>query len=366
MYGKKILKNLTAYQQGKQISEVQKEFNLAKIIKLASNENPYGYSQSVNDLFLNGELNLEIYPDGYATNLRNALAKKLQVDKDELVFGNGSDEIITLICRAFLEPGYNTVMASPTFTQYRHHSLIEGASVKEVPTVDGYHNLDAMLEKVDDQTKVVWICSPDNPAGTLVSETDLKRFLDEIPLETLVVLDEAYYEFVREENKYNTTELLKKYPNLITLRTFSKAYGLAGLRIGYGMMHKEIAHKLNVVRGAFNTTRLAQDAAIKALEDEAFLNKVVKNNERIKNNFVGFLKENDFKVYDSETNFILVEIPGKGNDAALQLLKQGFIVRSGELLGYDNTIRITIGIEEDMENLKKAMKDLKLNVSKEG
>ncbi len=361
MYGKEILNSLSAYQQGKQISEVQKEFNLDKIIKLASNENPYGFSESIRDLFLNMELDLEIYPDGYATNLRNVLAEKLQVDKDKLVFGNGSDEIISFICRAFLEIGSNTVMATPTFTQYRHNSLIEGAEIREVPTVNGYHDLDVMLKEVDDQTNVVWICAPDNPSGTLVSETSLKEFLNQIPTRTLIVLDEAYYEFVKAEKKYDTNELLKLYPNLIVLRTFSKAYGLAGLRIGYGLMNQEIAHKLNVVRGAFNTTKIAQDAAIKALEDEDFLNKTVENNLVIKKDFVEFLQDNGFKVYDSETNFILVEVPGKGNDAALHLLKQGYIVRSGELLGYDDTIRITIGKEEDMENLKAVMVGLKTN-----
>lgn len=361
MYGKEILKSLSAYQQGKQISEVKKEFNLEKIIKLASNENPYGFSEKVKDLFLNMNLELEIYPDGYATNLREALAEKLQVDKDSLVFGNGSDEIITFICRAFLDNNSNSVMAKPTFTQYGHHSLIEGAEIREVPTIDGYHNLDAMLEKVDDKTNVVWICAPDNPSGTLVSETSLKEFLNQIPKPTLVVLDEAYYEFVKQENKYNTNELLNLYPNLIVLRTFSKAYGLAGLRIGYGIMNQEIAHKLNIIRGAFNTTKLAQDAAFIALNDDGFLNKTIEKNLLVKQDFVDFLENNGFKVYDSETNFVLVEVFGKGNEAALALLKQGFIVRSGELLGYENTIRITIGLEEDMENLKAVMLELKTN-----
>lgn len=362
MFGKEVLKNLTAYQQGKQISEVKKEFDLDIIVKLASNENPYGFSKEVSRLFSEMELDLQIYPDGYATNLRKALANKLSVQEKELVFGNGSDEIITFICRAFLEPGYNTVMASPTFTQYRHHSLIEGAEIREVSTVNGYHDLDAMLKQVDEKTKVVWICAPDNPSGTLVSEASLKNFLNKIPNTTLVVLDEAYYEFVQEENKYNTNELLNTYPNLIVLRTFSKAYGLAGLRIGYGVMSEELAHKINVVRGAFNTTKIAQEAAIKALEDDDFLKDVVNRNLKVKKDFIKFLNENNFKVYDSETNFILVEVPGKGNEAALALLKQGYIVRSGELLGYDNTIRITIGLEEDMENLKTAMMKLKSNL----
>lgn len=358
MYGKEILKELTAYQQGKQVSEVKKEFNLDKIIKLASNENPYGFSETVRDVFLPESLTLEVYPDGYASELRNVLAKKLNVRKDELVFGNGSDELISLLCRAFLDTASNTVMAKPTFTQYRHNSLIEGAEVREVSTVDGYHDLDGMLNQVDEHTNIVWICAPDNPSGTLISEMSLKNFLNKIPKRTLVVLDEAYYEFVSKDKKFNTNELLKSYPNLIVLRTFSKAYGLAGLRIGYGIMNEEISQKLNVVRSAFNTTTIAQEAAIKALEDNDFLNKVFENNLIIKNDFVTFLQNNNFKVYDSETNFVLVEVPMQGNDAALHLLKQGFIVRSGELLGYNNAIRITIGLREDMESLKAIMLEL--------
>jgi len=358
MYGKEILKELTAYQQGKQVSEVKKEFKLDKIVKLASNENPYGFSETVRDVFLPESLALEVYPDGYASDLRSVLAKKLDVGKDELVFGNGSDELISLLCRAFLDTTSNTVMAKPTFTQYRHNSLIEGAEVREVSTVDGYHDLDGMLNQVDEHTNIVWICAPDNPSGTLISEMSLKEFLNEIPKRTLVVLDEAYYEFVRKDKKFNTNGLLKLYPNLIVLRTFSKAYGLAGLRIGYGIMNEEISQKLNVVRSAFNTTTIAQEAAIKAVEDNDFLNKVFENNLIIKNDFVTFLQNNNFKVYDSETNFVLVEVPMKGNDAALHLLKQGFIVRSGELLGYNNAIRITIGLKEDMENLKAIMLEL--------
>src|SRR5699024_7613033 len=189
MLGKEILNNLTAYKQGMQISEVKRKYNINKIVKLASNENLYGCPESVEKLFRNEPLEFEYYPDGYAYELRKKMADFLQVNLDQLVFGAGSDEIITLICRAFLYPGTNTVMANPTFPQYRHHALIEGAEVKEIPTVDGRHDLDRMLDAIDDDTKVVWLCTPDNPTGEIITKEQFASFMDHCPKDVLVVLD---------------------------------------------------------------------------------------------------------------------------------------------------------------------------------
>src|SRR5690625_384142 len=235
MAGKKILNQLSAYQQGMQVTEVQKKYKLEQIIKLASNENPYGFSKGVTKLFQEMANEFEIYPDGYAFELRKRLAQKLSINETQLVFGNGSDEIITFICRAFLYPGTNTVMAAATFPQYRHHSLIEGADIKEIPTQEGKHDLDKMADAIDEHTKVVWICLPDNPTGTLILPDEFETFMDRCPKDVLVVVDEAYVEFVAEKLKLALHKDLDKYPNLILLRTFSKIYGLAGLRVGYGI-----------------------------------------------------------------------------------------------------------------------------------
>lgn len=365
MLGKKILKELNAYQQGKQTSEVQKEFNLDRIVKLSSNENPYGYSPKVKDAFIKMAHELEIYPDGYGYDLKMKLADKLAVNEKQLVIGAGSDEIISFISRAFLYPGVNTVMATPTFSQYRQNALIEGADLKEVPTIDGRHDLVTMLAAIDENTKVVWLCTPDNPSGELIKETEFTSFMENCPKEVIVVLDEAYYEYIAEENRMDLLNNLQKYNNLIVLRTLSKAYGLASLRVGYGISNEGIAEKLNIIRGPFNTTSLSQAMAITALDDQEFIDNVRKLNETVKSEFESFLDSIGWNYFESHTNFILVETPIDADEVALYLLKAGFIIRSGSFLGYPNTIRITIGNKLDMKQLQHVISQLHEQLSKE-
>lgn len=365
MFGKKVLNELSAYKQGKQTEEVQREYNLDKIVKLASNENPYGYSQQVSDFFKTMVQDFEIYPDGYAYDLRVGVANKLQVDEAQLVFGAGSDEVITLICRAFLHEGTNTVMATPTFGQYRHHALIEGATLKEIPTVNGKHDLEKMAAAIDENTKVVWLCTPDNPTGEIILKDEFKTFMDQCPQDVIVVLDEAYYEFVSEDLQFNLQGNLQQYSNLIALRTFSKIYGLAGLRVGYGVASEEIAGKLNVVRGAFNTTSIGQRAALVALNDDDFIETTKRLNEEVKQDFQQFLDEINWSYYESHTNFILVETPIDANMASDYLMRHGFIVRSGSLLGYPKTIRITLGQKKDMLELQAVIRQLQKDIDNE-
>src|SRR5690625_3303948 len=339
MVGKEVLNQLSAYKQGMQITDVKKQYKLNKIVKLASNENPYGYSEYVKNKMPELIDDLEMYPDGYAYNLRIKLAQKLSVDETQFVFGGGSDEVITFICRAFLYPGTNTVMASPTFPQYRHHALIEGAEVKEIPTFNGKHDLTKMAEAIDEQTKVVWLCTPDNPTGDIILKEDFHAFMETCPENVIVVLDEAYTEFVTKDLQLNLNDTLEKYDNIIVLRTFSKIYGLAGLRVGYGIANPEVADKLNVVRGPFNTTSLSQRAAALALDDDSFIEDTRKRNEAVKQEFQVFLDSIKWGYYESHTNFLLVKTPIDEDKAAHFLLKHGFIVRSGNLLGYPKTMR---------------------------
>lgn len=365
MYSKPTLKHLKPYAQGKQTDEIKTAYNLERVVKLSSNENPYGYSEKVKELFASYVPDFNVYPDGYATKLRQTITDKLQINESQIVFGSGADEMIQTICRAFLSPEVNTVMAKPTFTQYKQGAVIEGATVKEIPTQNGYHDLDKMLQAIDDETSVVWICSPDNPTGTYLERERLLAFLDQCPNNVLVVLDEAYYEFVSEANTYDTLSLLESYENLILLRTFSKAYGLAGLRIGYGLMHESIATKLNIVRGPFNTTTMAQDMATIAFQDEQFIADVISQNQYVKDNFQLFLDDIGWSYYDTETNFILVKTPISGTDVFEYLIQNGFIVRPGEMLGYPDTVRITIGLESEMEELKKCLYKLHVQINKE-
>lgn len=365
MNGKAVFKGMTPYKPGKQIEDVKLEYGLERIVKLASNENPFGFSDNVKAAMPELVDNLEIYPDGYATLLRSALAEKLGVHGDQLVFGCGSDEVVEFICRAFLEPGMNTVMATPTFPQYKHNALIEGAEIKEVPLIDGYHDLDGMLAQIDEKTKVVWVCSPNNPTGSLVNRADFQEFMSNCPKNVLVVMDEAYYEYIETEDYVDTVKEVENFPNLIVLRTFSKAYGLAGLRIGYGVAQEEIATPLNIARGPFNTTTIAQKSALIALKDEEFLQTSLQRNIENKHAFMQFCDDQGLSYYDSETNFLFVKLPISGDRMFEHLLSKGFIVRSGEALGHPNGIRVTIGKREDMEELQQHMKDFLVSIAKE-
>ncbi|MGN8647069.1 histidinol-phosphate transaminase [Gracilibacillus sp. HCP3S3_G5_1] len=351
MQAKQVFQTMSPYTPGKQIEDVKKEYGLSKIVKLASNENPFGYSEKVKEAIPSMIDHLEIYPDGHATALRETLSRKLKVGEKQLIFGCGSDEVVDLICRTYLEKGSNTVMATPTFPQYKHNALIQGAEIVEVPLINGYHDLEAMLEKINRETKVVWLCSPNNPTGSLISRNKLVNFLDRCPSEVMVVLDEAYYEYIEANKNPDSISLLTEYPNLVILRTFSKAYGLANLRVGYGVASEEIATYLNITRGPFNTTSISQLSALIALEDEEFLQNTYNQNIANKREFMRSCDALGLSYYDSEANFLFVKLPTSGDALFEYLLKKGFIIRSGEALGHPDGVRITIGSKEQMSEL---------------
>lgn len=363
--GKSILNQLSPYQPGKSSDDIKKKYGLQKVVKLASNENPFGYSPKLKQSIHTLNVDFETYPDGYTTELRHALSNKLNVGGDQLVFGSGSDEIIQMIARAFLYPGAHTVMATPTFPQYRHHALIEGAEITEVPLINGEHDLDQMLDVINDHTKVVWLCTPNNPTGVSMSKEAFDMFMEKCPQHVLVVLDEAYYEYQDVQYDVQAIDQLSDHNNLISLRTFSKAYGLAGLRMGYAITHENIARQLNIVRGPFNTSTMAQQAALIALEDQSFIKETVQTTNAIKQRFQTFLNKIGWSYDKSQTNFILVSTPVSGEDVFKYLLTHGYIVRPGEALGCPHSIRVTIGNENDMENLQQLLQTFNDQVHKE-
>jgi histidinol-phosphate aminotransferase len=352
------LQHLKPYQPGKPIEEVKREYGLETVIKLASNENPYGCSTKVKEAIARECEQLAIYPDGYARALREVLAAHLNVKEEQLIFGNGSDEVVQIICRAFLEKGTNTVMATPTFPQYRHNAIIEGAEIREVPLVNGHHDLEAMLAAIDEATRVVWVCSPNNPTGTYVNETALRAFLARVPKHVLVVIDEAYYEYVQADDYPETVPLLSEYENMMILRTFSKAYGLAALRIGYGIAHEKIIRSIEPAREPFNTSRLAQVAAIAALSDQAFIRECVKRNKQGLEQFYRFCEEQQLAYYRSEGNFILIDFGFSGDEVFQYLLERGIIVRSGCALGFPTAVRITVGSQQQNEAIIHALTEM--------
>ncbi|MCQ6277913.1 histidinol-phosphate transaminase [Bacillus sp. EB600] len=355
MRWKKQLLTLTPYQPGKSIDSVKREFNLDKIVKLASNENPFGCSPKALAAIRENQQSTAIYPDGHATNLREAVAAYYQVKPEELIFGNGSDNLIQIISSALLDPNSNTVMAVPTFSQYGHNAVIEGAKIIEVPVIDGNHDLDGMLAAIDENTNIVWLCSPNNPTGTYIPEQKLVAFLEKVPAETLVVLDEAYYEYVVAEDYYNSISLTRRFENLIVLRTFSKIYGLAALRIGYGIANEKIIKALEPAREPFDVNTYGQIAAAAAIKDQEFVQQCRQTNRQGLEQYYQFCEAHNLSYFPSQGNFLLIDFKVDGDRVFQNLLQKGFIVRSGKALGFPTSVRITVGSFEENEGVLNAI-----------
>lgn len=355
MQPKQRILGVPPYKPGKPIDEVKRELGLTEVIKLASNENPFGCSERAKDAIREQLDSLAIYPDGGAMQLRWELAEFVGVKADQLIFGNGSDEVVQMITRAYLGEGTSTVMATPTFPQYRSNAIIDGAQVIEVPLKDGVHDLDAMAAAVQADTRVVWVCNPNNPSGTINTEAELVAFLDKVGQDVLVVLDEAYYEYVVDEAYPQTVPMLAKYPNLIILRTFSKIYGLAALRIGYGIASEQIISTLNHVREPFNTSTLAQAAARAALADQEFVTNCRDVNRQGLQQVYDKFDAWGLSYYPSQANFVLVNVGIDSDEAFNKMLKQGIITRSGNALGFPGYLRITIGNEAQNDQMLQAL-----------
>lgn len=360
---KEQLISLTPYQPGKPIEEVKRELGLEKITKLASNENPFGCSEKVKEAISSSLNELALYPDGYARTMREKVAQFIGVEENQLIFGNGSDELIAILCTALLSPATNTVMANPSFSQYSHNAIIQGAEVREIENINGEHDLDGMLKAIDENTAIVWVCNPNNPTGTYINEEKLLRFIKSVPDNVLIVLDEAYNEYAVADDYPNTLSLLNEFPNLIILRTFSKAYGLAALRVGYGVAHPDLIKALDPARGPFNTSRIAQTAITAAIDDQDFIRTCVKANREGLEQFYQFCAENDLSYFPSQANFILIDFKRSGQEVFDYLLKKGFIVRSGTALGYPTSVRITVGSKEQNDEIIQALRDM-LNESR--
>lgn len=352
---KQTIVHLPVYQPGKPIEEVKRELGLTEVIKLASNENPFGSSPKARAAIEAELSNISLYPDGGAVELTAAVAKYLGVETNQIIFGAGSDEVILMLARAYLVQGDETVMASHTFPQYKHNCEIEGAVCIEVPLKEGTHDLDAMLDKITDRTKIVWICNPNNPTGTMNTEAEIKAFLAKVPAHVLVVLDEAYCEYNTTDEYPDSIELIKQYPNVIALRTFSKIYGLASLRIGYGVGDAAVIRTINQVREPFNTTRFAQAAAIASIQDDEFIARCREANTAGLNYLTGEFAKLGLTSFPAHGNFVMVDA-GRPAAAVFEgLLRRGIIVRGGHQLGFPTSLRVTIGSSEQNEKFIAAL-----------
>lgn len=358
MKPKATIVHLPVYQPGKPIEEVKRELGLTEVIKLASNENPFGSSPNVKAAIEAEIANISLYPDGGAVQLTEAVAAAVGVETNQLIFGAGSDEVILMLARAYLVPGDESVMASHTFPQYKHNCEIEGAISIEVPLKDGTHDLDAMAAAITDRTKIVWICNPNNPTGTMNTDAEIKAFLAKVPAHVIVVLDEAYCEYNTTGEFPDSIELIGQYRNVIALRTFSKIYGLASLRIGYGIGHPDVIRSINQVREPFNTTRFAQAAALAAIKDQDFIAGCREANTAglhyLKEQFVA-LGLNSFPAHG---NFVMVDVARPAGEVFNGLLRRGIIIRGGHMLGFPTSLRVTIGSREQNEKFISALTEV--------
>ncbi len=357
-----LKKNLSAvknYQPGKPIEEVEREYGLKNAIKMASNENAMGASPKALAAIRKNLSKIYRYPDGGCFYLRNRLSKILGVEGSQLVFGNGSDELLVLAVRAFVGESDEVIIADPTFLIYEIATQTESGHVVKVPMKNFHYDLTAMQAKINSRTKLIFIANPDNPVGTYVSKDQLAAFLKNVPSHVVVVLDEAYFEFAAAKKDYpDGIKFLSAYPNLLVTRTFSKAYGLAGLRVGYGVADPAMINSLNKVREPFNVNLLAQVAALAALDDTAHLKKSVKAVADGRAYLEKEFKRLKVRTIDTATNFILADL---GVDAAPvyeKLLKSGVIVRPMGVWGLKTFIRVTIGKKAENERFIKNLNQI--------
>ncbi len=361
---KKHLDDIEPYKPGKPIEEVKRELGLEKVIKLASNENPLGPPPGVLEAIKNASKEINRYPDGGCFYLKQALSRKLSVPEENFVFGCGSDEIIVLTLHAFVSPGDEVVVADPTFQIYHIASKVKGAELKIVPSKNFKYDLEGMLDAVSERTKVVFIANPDNPTGTYVNSGELDSFLSKLPKGVVVFIDEAYYEYARGGDYPETIGLHKRDDiNVIIARTFSKAYALAGLRIGYGIARGDIAAVLNKVREPFNVNSIAQAAAIAALDNEDFVKKSVDLVKEEKQKLYEELRSLGVEYVPSKTNFVLVNAKRDSIEVFEYLLSKGIIVREMSPWGLKGFIRVNMGTKKENEAFLKAfseaMKEIK-------
>jgi histidinol-phosphate aminotransferase len=334
---------ITPYAPGKPIEEVERELGLKGSIKLASNENARGPSPKALAVLAEATSSLHRYPDGGGYYLRQALAERWKVESDQVILGNGSDEIITLLTKAFLQPGDEAVMADPSFVVYKIDVTAVYAKPILIPLREHRHDLPAMAKAITAKTRLVFLCNPNNPTGTYVSSEEVATFLRALPEDVIIVFDEAYYEYVTAADYPDSLGLLASGRNVVVLRTFSKIYGLAGLRIGYGLTTAEIVHHLNKIRPPFNTNSLAQKAAVAALHDEAH----VQQSRAMNTEGLQYLTERlhtlGFTVVPTQANFLYFDARQDGKALFDALLRQGVILRH---LG-GTCLRVTIGLPHE-------------------
>lgn len=356
------VQGLRPYEPGKPLSQLEREYGVRDAIKLASNENPLGPSPAALEAMRGALGEIARYPDGNGFDLKRALAHRYDVDNAGITLGNGSNDVLEIIARAFLQPGLEAVFSQHAFAVYPIVTQAVGAAARVVPAHDGSrgprygHDLEAMLAAVTDQTRMIFIANPNNPTGTWLKRDELDAFLQRVPRQVVVVLDEAYVEYVDEPDYPDSIPWLAQFPNLILTRTFSKAFGLAGLRVGFALSHPEIADVLNRVRQPFNVNTLALIAATAALTDRAHLEASLKLNRAGMAQWAEILAELDLEAIPSVGNFLCVDVGRPAAAVYEALLREGVIVRPVANYGLPNHLRITLGLAQENRRAGAALR----------
>ena len=356
--------SIAPYQPGKPISELAREMGLdeSSIIKLASNENPFGTSPLAHEAMEKALSEVMRYPDGNGFELKNALSKKYAVNSDQIILGNGSNDVLELAARIFLKPGTSAVFSQHAFAVYPLVTQAAGATGIVVPAKDYGHDIDAMLDAITPETRIVFIANPNNPTGTFLPAPDILRFLKRVSQDVLVILDEAYNEYLPDASRVDTINLLHSFPNLLITRTFSKIYGMAGIRIGYGFAHTQVSGLMNRIRQPFNVNSIGLSGALAAINDTEFVKRSYALNQAGMLQITTGLRRLGLAYIPSYGNFLSFRVD-KGKTAAVYqyLLQKGVIVRPVGIYEMPEFLRVTIGLESEnhkfLQLLESAVKE---------
>ncbi len=350
------LKNLVAYEPGKPVEEVARELGLepADIVKLASNENPLGPSPQALEAMHAALAQAQLYPDGGGYKLRTAIAAKFGLGKENIVLGNGSNEIIEFVGHAFLQPGDEVITAAHAFVVYKLMATLFGAKTVEVPDPGFKHDLDAMAAAITPRTREIFIANPNNPTGTLCHQEEIDRFMKKVPEDVIVIFDEAYYEFLDEP--LNTLKYVKEGRNVVIMRTFSKIQGLAGLRIGYGMAPAHLAEILQKTRQPFNANAVAQAGALAGLQDDLHIERTREVNREGRAFLQGIFTELGLEFVPSHANFVLVKV-GDGDALFHAAMRKGVILRAMRSYNLPEWIRVSVGTMDQNRKFNRVLRE---------
>lgn len=354
---RKGILDLKPYIPGKPIEEVKRELGLKEVVKLASNETSVGPSPLAVEAIKKEIENINLYPEGSSRLLREKLAYKLNLDKEMIIVANGEDDIIDLIGMAFINEGDEVITGEITFPAYETAAKIMGGKIILVKLKDYIYDLEGITRRINERTKIIFICNPNNPTGTTVTREEVTSFMEKVPQDVIVVFDEAYYDYVEDKNYPNSLSYVLEGKNVIVLRTFSKIAGIAGVRIGYGIAKPELISYLRRVVNPFTTNRLAQVGALASLDDEEHYRKVLRSNQKGKKYLYKKLKELGLFYFPTETNFIFVDLKENAEVIFEKLLRKGIIIRPGETWGCPNFIRVTIGTPYENKKFILALKE---------